>query len=183
METKNEIWKPVVGHEDRYEVSNLGRVRSLSLGRRNKFGPEHVGRILKPYLSRYGYHVVDLFYDTNKKRHYLVHRLVAAAFIQNPHNLPEVNHKNEQKTDNRVENLEYCTTRYNLTYNNRAKRVGITQGKPIEQLSIDGKIIGTFPSINEASRQIGIPVSIISRIARNEIGCKTIHGFKFRFKT
>lgn len=177
-----EVWKDIEGYEGRYQVSNLGRVRSLSLGKIAKFRREHEGRVLKPYLTRYGYYLVDLYYETKKKRHYLVHRLVAQAFIPNPDNLPQINHKNEQKTDNRVENLEWCSLVYNLTYNDRQKRVGVTQGKLVEQIDENGNIVATYPSVNEASRQTGIYVSNISACCKGKKGHPRAGGYRWRYK-
>lgn len=96
-------WKPVVGYEALYEVSDAGEV----------FGLTRKG-IIKSFVSHRGYPLVSLF---NKgKRGFSVHRLVAKAFIPNPDNLPEVNHKNGIKTDNRVENLEWCTSQANIDH-------------------------------------------------------------------
>ena len=152
----NEEWKPVKGYEGLYEVSNLGRVRSISQGKIAKFRPEHKGRVLKPYQKKNGYLIVDLYYAPKKKHHCHIHRLVAEAFIQNPKDLPCINHKDEDPTNNVVNNLEWCTTTYNLEYNGRAKRVGIIQGHPVEQISVDGKVIATYHSIHEAVRVTGI---------------------------
>ena len=179
---ENEVWKDIEGYEGRYQVSNIGRVRSLSLGKIAKFRPEHHGRVLKPYLTRYGYYVVDLFYDTNKKRHHLVHRLVAQAFIPNPDNLPQINHKNEIKTDNRVENLEWCTLVYNLTYNERPKRVGITQGIAVEQIDEQGKVVATYQSAMEAERNTGIYATNIRACCKGLQGHQRAGGYRWRYK-
>lgn len=177
-----EIWKDIEGYEGKYEVSNLGHVRSLSLGKITKYRPKHKGRVLKPYLTKYGYHVVDLFYNTGKKRHYLVHRLVADAFIPNPDNLPQVNHKNELKTDNRVENLEWCTLAYNLTYNDRPKRVGKTQGKVVIQLTLDGRILREYESIHEAERVTGIAFTNISACCIGKKFHSQAGGYRWKYK-
>ena len=107
----DEIWKPVVGYEGLYEVSNFGRVRSL---RRNK--------ILKLKNEVDGYIRVTLCNGGTEKL-YQVHRLVAQAFIPNPDNLPQINHKDEVKSNNIVTNLEWCTVHYNNTYGTRLQRV------------------------------------------------------------
>lgn len=115
-----EIWKPVKGYEGYYEVSNLGRVRSLDRTVIDKGGRPQVkkGCILKSRPDRQGYIVVAL----SKNRHYLhkcVHTLVADAFIPNPDNLPQINHKDEVKSNNVFTNLEWCTSKYNANYGNR----------------------------------------------------------------
>lgn len=118
-----EIWKSVPNYEGIYEVSNFGKVRSvkrLIVDKNNRL----INRkeiILKPSTDEKGYKKIKLFaggkaYTTH------VHRLVALAFIPNPHNMPQVNHKDENKSNNRVENLEWCTARYNATYGTRLKR-------------------------------------------------------------
>lgn len=129
--TEKEIWKPIKGYEGRYEVSNFGSVKSLDriVDRLdNKGRPSYVtvkGRMLKPTLSvrnTGGYETVKLMID-NKGKTKKVHRLVAEAFIPNPNKYPEVNHKNEVKTNNHMSNLEWCTKEYNNSYGTRYKRI------------------------------------------------------------
>lgn len=111
-----EQWKTVKGYEGLYEVSNLGNVKSLNY--------RHTGRerILKPGKVGGGYLQVQLC-KNGKRKMLLVHRLVAAAFIPNPEGLPEINHKDENKTNNCVENLEFCDAKYNNSYGTHNERV------------------------------------------------------------
>ena len=111
----DEVWKDISGYDGRYQVSNFGRVRSYARERYSE------PLILKSIHDSDGYCCVNLCYAEKGIRGRLtkVHRLVAKAFIDNPNNLPEINHKDEDKTNNRADNLEWCTTRYNLTYGNR----------------------------------------------------------------
>jgi hypothetical protein len=104
---KNEIWKPIDGYDHPYKVSNHGRV----LGKHG---------ILRPYDNGYGYLIVD-FRKDGKRKHLKVHRLVAEAFVPNKSNLPEVNHKDENKHNNDAYNLEWCDSSYNKTYGNGRK--------------------------------------------------------------
>lgn len=110
---ENEIWKDIIGYEGLYQVSNLGRVKSLP-----KFFQGE--RILKSRLDKYGYPYLGLVKDKIKKS-YKVHRLVAAAFIKNPLNYPSINHKDENKENNNSINLEWCTVDYNNKYGSRIK--------------------------------------------------------------
>lgn len=121
-----EIWKDILGYEGFYQVSSFGRVRSLDrYDSRNYF---RKGRILKLSADRKGYLRVGL-HSNGKEKFYSVHRLVAEAFIHNPDNLPEVNHIDEDKTNNRVENLEFCDSKYNNNYGTRKDRIRNTKLK------------------------------------------------------
>ena len=121
-----EIWRPIEGYEGLYEVSNTGIVRSLDRYDSNNHFLK--GRILKLCADKDGYLNVGLCLG-NKEKKYKVHRLVAQAFIPNPDNLPQVNHKDEVKTNNRVENLEMCNAKYNSNYGSRKDRVRDTKIK------------------------------------------------------
>ena len=112
-----EIWKDIEGYEGLYQISNLGRVKSL--------GNTHykTTRILVVYKNKNGYCGINLC-KKGKVTKYRIHRLVATAFIPNPNNYPEVNHKDENKSNNRVDNLEWCTHHYNSIYNELPKRIG-----------------------------------------------------------
>lgn len=150
----SEIWKSVVGYDGLYEVSNLGRVRSCDRTRiiHNQFGEYTCftkGQILKQYNIK-GYLRVALCGDCKKR--YLVHRLVAEAFIPNPDNLPEVNHKSEIKTQNNVENLEWCDRVYNVNYGTGIERQRKLTSKKIVQLTLDNKVVKVWPSVIEAKR-------------------------------
>lgn len=118
-----EIWKDIIGYEGLYQVSSLGRVRSLdryvvdSLENRRFYK----GKVLSPVKDTDGYLKVGLSYNGKCKK-CLVHRLAAQAFIENFDNLPEVNHKDEDKTNNNVDNLEWCTAKYNSNYGTSIER-------------------------------------------------------------
>lgn len=138
-----EVWKDIKGYEGLYQISNTGKVKGL---KRNK--------VLKLILQRSGYYYVDL-----QRKRRLVHRLVAEAFIDNPDNLPEVNHKDEDKVNNSVENLEWCDSKYNANYGTRNKR----RGKPIQ--CIETGVI--YWGAREMERQIGIKHNSIAKAIKN----------------
>lgn len=129
-----EIWKPVVGFESRYEVSNLGRIRSLpheTLVERKKGKPyilKKRGAYIEPQPRRHGYMSVWLYGNGGNNgragKQYSVHRIVAEAFISNPCGYAEVNHINEDKTDNRACNLEWCSHIQNSNHGTRGERIG-----------------------------------------------------------
>ena len=118
-----EIWRPVVGYEGLYEVSSYGRVRSLDRYVKGKSESYRLikGKVLSGSITKDGY-VRCLIKVNGVGRSYFVHRLVAEAFIPNPDNLPQVNHKDEDKTNNNVDNLEWCDAKYNNNYGTAIER-------------------------------------------------------------
>ena len=142
-----EDWKPIPGYEGLYEVSNWGRVRSF------KWNSD--GRILSPGKNNMGYYFVYLCKDGKAKGH-TIHRLVAQAFIQNPSNFPVVNHKDECKENNCVDNLEWCTQKYNISYGTGLQRMAEKISKPVVQLDKNGNFVAEYKSTQEASRVTGI---------------------------
>lgn len=169
-----EEWKDIKGFEGLYMVSNLGRVKSLNYRRTGK------EKTLKARVTGDGYLLVGL-HKNNKTKQYLVHRLVAQAFLENPDNLPEVNHKDEDKTNNCADNLEYCSRSYNITYNGRAKKVAEKnvnnprKSKPVIGINKVSGLIVEFPSINEASRQTVISLGGICDCCKGKR--KSIKGY------
>lgn len=185
---ENEIWKPIKNYEYLYEVSNYGRVKSLNFNHTKKEG------ILKQ--DGKSYLQVTLF--KNKKRNKeLVHRLVAEAFIQNPNNLPYINHKDRNVKNNCVylnkdgtvnlekTNLEWCTQKYNVNYDGCLERRAIAQrnnncSKQINQYTLNGEFIKEWPSTKEIQRTLGIHHSNISKCCKGEH--KTAGGYIWKFK-
>lgn len=166
----DEIWCPIKGYEGIYEVSDQGRVRSL------KFGKE---RILKPGRNPKGYILVHL-YKNREKKWYLVHRLVALAFIPNPDNLPQVNHKDENPSNNKVENLEWCDCKYNNNYGTRNQRQAEKISKPVLQLTKSGELVREWKSTRDAERNLGFNHGNISSCCTGK--CKSAYGFIWKFK-
>ena len=164
-----EIWKDIEGYEGLYQASSLGRIRSLDREVRNynRWHIEHAklikGRILKQLLDRYDYPRVWLYKSGKTKKFKLVSRLVAETFIPNPNNLPQVNHKDENKTNNRVDNLEWCDANYNSNYGTRKKRVGRKHEKSIYQLDLNGNEIMCWFSVTWAAEGTNTPIAGISQ--------------------
>lgn len=185
METKNyigEIWKPVIGYYGLYEVSNFGRVRSLDHYVKHGKGGLALkkGKILRLNIGGSGYYQVSLSRD-NKIKSYSVHRLVAEAFIPNPHNYPCVNHRNENKLDDRVENLEWCDHLYNVQYGTGIERQVSKRSKPVLMFTQLGHLVREFKSVNQAARELGIWASYISDFCKyNKRNINLNYVFKYK---
>lgn len=188
-----EIWKDVQNWEGLYQVSNFGNVRTLHYKK---------PYLMHPVIDKKGYARVSFVVKNSKKYfRYGVHRLVAEAFIPNPNNLPCINHKDEDKTNNRVDNLEWCTVEYNNNYGTGKWRSGDarrgrkfselhlehlreshakSQGKLVNQYDSHYNLLGTFNSISEASRQLNIPIASISSCCRGV--ARSAGGFIFKYE-
>ena len=165
-----EEWRNIIGFEGLYQVSNLGRVKSLKDRYNN---PREI--IMKQNLMKDGYYQIGLW-KNSKVKNYFVHRLVAIAFIPNPDNLPFINHIDEDKTNNCVDNLEWCTASYNNVYGNRIEKYS----KPILQFDLEGNLVNEFPSIKEAERQTGFKNPNICNCLKGKR--KTCGGFIWKYK-
>ena len=191
-----EIWKDIEGYEGFYSVSNLGRVYSR---RRERF--------LTPIITKMGYQRVHLSVDGNVETR-AIHRLVAQAFIPNPENKPTVNHINEVKTDNRVENLEWATNlEQNIHGTRMARAIAHTdwkkrsekidyaliaskydhvesakkQMRPVLQYDMNGNFIARFPGLSAAARFLGIRApGICECLKGNRRSCG---GYKWKYAT
>ena len=165
----SEEWRDIKGYEGLYQVSNLGRVRSLNCrGHKGCIG------ILTPRLDGKGYEMVAL-YKEGKARNTKVHRLVAQAFIPNPNNYPQVNHKDENKTNNDVKNLEWCTNEYNHNYGTRNERVAKSLSKKVICITT-GEI---FNSMREACRKYNISSGSMTECCQGKR--KTAGGYKWEY--
>ena len=160
-----EIWKPIDTYEGEYEISSFGRVFS------NK-----TKTILTPDKNR-GYLRVTLFRKGKRDKRF-VHTLVAKAFIPNPLRKPFVNHLDENRANNNVNNLEWCTAKENCNYGNRNRKISQSVAKPVKQLSKDGKVIRVWESMTDASISLNIQLSEISVCTRKHN--KSAGGYKWR---
>ena len=193
-----EIWKDIPEYEGLYQVSNMGRVKSLKY---NRSGKE---KILKFGKTKNGYLYVNLYKD-GKVKHYDIHRLVASTFIPNPDNLSEVNHKDENKENNHVDNLEFCNHTYNINYGTCKKRISkahkgkhhteetkqkmsvLKKGqpqykhrKPILQYTLDNVFVRDWDSAKSVSKELNIYANAITSCCRGQQ--KTAYGFIWKYK-
>jgi hypothetical protein len=169
-----EIWKDIKGYEGLYQVSNLGRVKSL--GKYDRLGRYHEERIKSAVDNGTGYLIVNLKHN-GKQQMVTVHRLVASAFVSNPSNLPEVNHKDGCKTNNESLNLEWCDRSYNVKHavaNGLQTNFGQRKVMCVE-LNL------TFNTIKEAEEWVGVKGSRISNVCNLKRGCKTCGGYHWRY--
>ena len=171
-----EIWKDKKDYEGLYQVSNCGRAKSLDRyvkgkGHSLKFKK---GRILKPMKDSNGYLKVRLC-NGEKSKTFNLHRLVAETFIPNPNNYKEVNHKDENKTNNVVTNLEWCDRKYNQNYGTRTEKCS----KKVYQYTLDGELVREWISATEAGRN-GFSQSGINNCCLGK--AKTHKGFRWSYK-
>lgn len=172
-----EEWKDIKGYEGIYKISNLGKVVRIKGSQEHPMKIWNNGRYMEIRLSKGG-----------KSTHFTLHRLLAVHFIPNPNNLPFVNHIDEDKSNNKVENLEWCTNRYNCnygTYNFRLSerlkgRKAFWLTKAVIQCSMNGEFIREFESIRDAAK------AVKSSPANISMCCKGIYssckGFKWKLK-
>lgn len=173
-----EIWKSIKDLKG-YEVSSLGNVRSIDRSIIGKDGvKQHFkGNIISKFKDSRGYIAVTLTYKNNYKR-FLVHRLVAEAFIPNPNNYPCINHKDENKSNNNVDNLEWCTVKYNNSYGDRIKRIRYKTSHIISQLDKNNNLIGIYRGIMLASKINRFEFASVQRCVPNKQHYS--YGYKFR---
>lgn len=153
-----EKWESINNYEE-YQISNLGNIK-----RNNK--------ILKPFKNTNGYYQIDLFKEGERKR-FLIHKLVVDAFIKNVNNYSYVNHKDENKLNNNVDNLEWCTAKYNCNYGTRNKRLS----SPVICIELNKK----YQSIQEASKELNIQQAHISGCCAKRKHYNTAGGYHWQY--
>lgn len=190
--TQEETWKPVVDYEGYYEVSNLGNIRSVSHlisgyvngGFRTYYTKSSS---LKHNISKVGYVMVSLS-KQGKVKHFNLHRLVAKAFIPNPNNFPCINHKDEDKTNNNIKNLEWCTKKHNANWGSNPRRLSeMFAKKPprhrkVSQYTMDGKFVKTFYAASHAAKELRIGSGWIIACCRGTKGAKSAGGYKWKYE-
>lgn len=175
-----EEWKPVVGFEGYYEVSNYGNVRSLDRTTIYKNGRVHhtAGRHLAISLNSQGYRKT-IFSVNGKHATPRVCRLVAMAFIPNPNNFPQVNHKDENKLNDCADNLEWCDCKYNNNYGTAPMRRIEGRKKPINQFTLDGQFVCRWSCASDAEKKTGVYHSHIAQCCKGKF--KQMGGYVWRY--
>lgn len=182
---EQEIWKDIIGYEGIYQISNFGRIKSLD--RINCVGHKLHGKIKKAVADKDGYLQVRLSINGLTKT-YKVHRLVATAFIDNPLNFPQINHKDENKVNNTANNIEWCDCKYNLNYGTARDRIkhhidyleiGRKRSKAVLQIGPNGKVVKLWRSGVEASKSLNIDLSTLYNCCNGKR--KTAGGYKWKY--
>ena len=178
---KNEEWRDVVGYEGRYQVSNQGRVKSLERIIIKKDGRKFTvkERVLKPCDNGRGYLYISLSDGTGEHKRHYIHRLVGEAFVPNPLEEEDVNHKDENPSNNHASNLEWVTHKENCNFGTRNERIAKTNSKPVAQYTKDGAFIKAWASAAEVKRQLGFNHSNIIQVAKGNR--KTACGFIWKY--
>lgn len=172
----SEIWKDIKGFEGLYQISNGGRIKSLRKSTKHFNQPFHY---LSPTVSNTGYYQVTLYKTPKSKKKFLVHRLVATHFLPNPENYPCVNHKDENKLNNNIENLEWCTYQYNNAYGTARIRATETSSIQVQQFTIDGVWIATYQSATIAAKLLNISKTSIADCCRGK--AQFAHGYVWKY--
>ena len=173
----SEEWRDVAGYEGRYQVSSTGRVKSLK--RKDCLGRTIRERMLKPCDNGRGYLYISLSDGTGEHKRHYIHRLVGEAFVPNPLEKEDVNHKDENPSNNHASNLEWLTHKENLNYGMRNERVAKANSKQVAQYTKDGAFVKVWGSAAEVKRQLGFNHSNIIQVAKGNR--KTACGYIWKY--
>lgn len=180
---ENEIWKDVKGYEGYYQVSNMGRVKSMRVLKTPKNGVKcRKNTFLSTKTSHDKQYILVALCRDGEKKQTPAHRLVAEAFIPNPNNLPFVNHKDENPSNNNANNLEWCDRTYNNNYGGHNARSAISRSKAVMQYTLDGKFVKEWLSGTDASRQLSIPQAAINACCLHKPKYNQAGGFLWKYK-
>ncbi|MBU3205583.1 HNH endonuclease [Clostridium algidicarnis] len=177
-----EIWKDIIGYEGVYQVSNIGRVKRIGTYKNQSMKEWDSDKVLKPATKSNGYMFVGLS-KYGKVSHRHIHRLVAEVFIPNPLNKPTVNHKDGDRSNNIVENLEWATYSENNIHSIKVLKrdsKNSSDSRPVLQFDKEGNFIKEYPSMREAQRQTGIDA--IDKVCNHYKYRKTAGGYKWEYK-
>lgn len=203
---KEEIWKDIKGYEGLYQISNFGNVKSLKREVSNGTGTRIIDqRLLSQVTNRYGYICVTLC-KNSKYKHCTIHRLVAEAFIDNPDNLPCVNHKDENKQNNNVDNLEWCSVAYNNSYGSRLGKVSnknkgkkhseetkqklrekaigriSSRRKPVNQYDLEGNLIRRWDYVRQIAQEWNLSSTApITNCLKGKHKSNISYGYKWEY--
>lgn len=187
-----EIWKDITGYEGLYQISNTGIIRShdrlivIPPNPKSTYGFSYIkkGQIIKQITDKSGYMKVLLYDKNSNRKNAFVHKLVAIEFVDNTDNLPQINHKDENKSNNCVSNLEWCTAKYNTNYGTCIKKRSEKQiynnnrVKAVAKIGDNGEIIEEYISMRNAARVNKLPQSNIFKSCNNNIKCG---GYLWRY--
>ena len=149
-----ELWRDIKGYKGYYQVSNLGRIKSLERKCKTSKGERTVPEKIKKLGNDKNKYKIITLYKQGTNKTFKVHRLVAEAFIPNVNNLSQVNHKDENKSNNCLQNLEWCDASYNTNYGTRNEKVSNKLKKPILQFDLDGNFIREWLSATDVGREV-----------------------------
>lgn len=176
------LMKPIKNYEGLYEIDEYGNVYRIAYDKNRKYNSKELPYLIKPKIDKDGYLRLALS-NKGKTKYYYVHRLVALSYLENKDNLPCVNHIDGNKRNNHYKNLEFCTVRYN---NLHALNTGLRDmknnklSKQVEQFDLQGNLIETYKSANDAKRITGYSQGHISECCRGEI--KQYNGYVWKYK-
>jgi hypothetical protein len=167
-----EIWKDIPNYEGLYQASNLGFIKNVK-----------TNRVLKPRVDKNGY-FKHILYIKGVPKEFRTHRLIALTFIENPDNLPQVNHVDEDKQNNCVDNLEWVDAKTNNNHASRNKRIAIgvrnsSKKKPVNQYDLNGNFIKTWESLREIERELNIGHSNLSLAIKQKNGIMKNYKWEF----